>query len=437
LAPASNWKLELSVITAGQVLAALALLTLTRYFAFSLEPTAFGTLTVYLTAANFISGCFYSPATQALLRFTSGDELSSEAIRASNRIRRYIKTCIGVSVIICVATVVLGQQQRNGLDLRSAFGIVLVISTSCFQGTSSYFDARLAAARRRVPSAVSQVAQATLRVPACLWAVQTLGPNAESALLGYVISIGLTLPYQLYAVLQIRRPMLSDRVSSVGTVSVAKYSWPFSVYFIFGWIQQNAERFAIDHFLSRADIAYYQVIYQVTYYPLNFLSGSLGKFLEPIIFSGKGYSFRDLSALGGPRSGLLIALSVVASLGILLGVGPLVTILAPPAYHKFVHLAPLFLISGSTFLIAQLFVLPILARNATVPLLVAKVASPLVAAALVAFGGFRWGAAGIAVASVAGNLLYMALVVVTLRWCLLTVDKQSVVRRQMLNDGQQ
>ncbi len=425
MVPTSNWKVELSIITAGQVIAAIALLALTRYFAFSLEPTVFGTLTIYLTVANLISGCVYSPATQALLRFTSGNELSSEAIRAGGRIREYIASCVVISAIICAATLALGQQPPFRLDLRSTAGIALVIATSCLQGTSSYFDARLVAARRRFPSAVTQVAQATLRIPACVWALRAMGPTAEAALLGYVVSIALTLPYQIVSVFQLPRPEQSKVASSTETISVAKYSWPFSAYCIFGWIQQNAERFAIDQFLSRADIAFYQVIYQVTYYPLNFASSSLGRLLEPIVYSGEAKSFQSPRVLSGPKARLLIGLSLLVATGILLGVAPLVTFIAPPKYHKFVHLAPLFLLSGSTFLLAQLFVLPILARNATVPLLVAKVATPLVAAALVMFGGFAWGALGIAIASAGGNLLYMALVVVTLRWCQKTAKKET------------
>ena len=62
------------------------------------------------------------------------------------------------------------------------------------------------------------------------------------------------------------------------------YSWPFSTFGIFTWVQLASDRWALGMFGSTRDIGLFAVLFQVGYYPASLATGLAMQFLAPILY---------------------------------------------------------------------------------------------------------------------------------------------------------
>jgi O-antigen/teichoic acid export membrane protein len=189
------------------------------------------------------------------------------------------------------------------------------------------------------------------------------------------------------------------------------YAWPFAAWGVFTWAQLASDRWALQAFTSTAMVGRYAVLYQVGYYPLTLLSGLLMQLAVPILFSRAGDASQP-ERLAHTRQ--LNQFLVVATIGITLVVSIaavflhdwIFSILVAPSFRDVSYLLPLMVLTGGLFALGQTGSLLFLTGTTTHRLVSPKVATAVLAVALMIAGAKTWGLVGVVGAGIAHTLVY-------------------------------
>ena len=265
---------------AGQILSLIGTLIGVRVLTEYLSPSVYGTLGLSLTIAALFNEVIIGGLIGAFTRFYS-ISAKAEDVRGYLRGVRFlliIAVAIAVSLLLALTPVLLSGYE--GLTFGS--GLVIALFAVLF-GTGAALNAVLNGARRRSVVALNSVVDAWLKIGLAVLAIFLFGASASSVLTGYAISLSLVLAHQIYRVRQ-----LAGTAEGIGERKwdreMLMFAWPASVWGIFTWAQQVADRWSLQFFYSSAEVGLYSVVLQLGYFPMTLLMGMLGTFLTPIFF---------------------------------------------------------------------------------------------------------------------------------------------------------
>lgn len=416
---------EFSWVLAGQAVAAIGAIVGIRFLTKVLEPGAYGEVGLATAAIALPQQILFGPLASATLRsFSAAAEANCVGcFIGATKLLFHVSTGLLAALSALLAIALLGSGQSRWLPLL--FAAVLLCALS---GSNSLLDGIQNAARHRSVVAWHQAVGQWLRYVLAVTAVFALGPSGVAAMLGYALAAAVVLCSQVAIFRRKIRPLVvSESIPQANEVKtmagrMCEYGWPFAVYGIFTWAQIASDRWALQYFRSTSDVGLYQALYQVSYYPVTLASGLVVQLVTPILFATAGDGSDHVRV---QRTRHLVNTLVGASIGsTLLAVVTMVflrdrifALLVAPQYRPVASLAPAMTLAAGLFASAQVAVLSLLISVETRLLIVPKVATAIVGAALSFLGASVWGIKGVVAGSVAFSMLYLI-------WILFLVNRR-------------
>ncbi len=314
----------------------------------------------------------------------------------------------------------------------------------------SMIDGIQNAARQRMIVALHQGAGAWLRLAIVVEVARYLAQDANSILWSYSAGYGLVIVSQLYFLARtLRRAMrvaesggielgrtdlgraeLGGRESAHATGPMLRsmwaYTWPFSAWGVFTWIQASSDRWALGAFAGLDQVGLYQSLYQVGYYPIAMLTQFLLQVSTPIIFQRAGSGADTRRRMNAEELNNLLTRVVLGATGLValasyLGGHRLLALVLAPAYRAHSPLISLLILASGCFAAGQIKSLNFMTSLATHRLIAPKVVTAIAGAGLIVLGARYRGSYGVASAQLAFSMLYLA-------WIFLLDRRHSVLR---------
>jgi O-antigen/teichoic acid export membrane protein len=250
-----------------------------------------------------------------------------------------------------------------------------------------------------------------------------LGASAHSALLGYTISASAIFVSQiafLYFTVYTRAKEYGGSVEKTKNPTPIlwksrfwAFSWPFSAWGIFTWLQQASDRWSLQIFATTHDVGSYAPIYQLGFAPISMASGVAMAVLAPIIYQRSGDASDPARAAGAATTIRLVA-AVVFCLTLcgfaFLSISHrwLFSILVGEQFRMGSFLLPWMFLAGGTFATGQILSLKQMSDVQVKRLLAPKIATAVVGLALNVVGAALAGIVGVVFGMTASAMIYTA-----------------------------
>jgi O-antigen/teichoic acid export membrane protein len=407
-------------IIVGQITVILGSLVLVRVLTEFLTPAEYGQLALGLTLVALFGQTVFGGVSGGIVRYyTIANEKQDlhGYLAASRRLLLYgTVTAIAVGLVAAFGAIVLGYSQWFNIALAA---ILLAV----VNGYNSTLNGIQNAARQRAIVAMHKGLNAWLKIGLAMALFFLLGTNSGAVILGFAVSGLLVTLSQLLFLRRTIRPLpVGSPIPIIGDwpLKIWTYSWPFSVWGVFTWMQQVSDRWALGIFGSTQDVGYYAVVFQLGYTPITLLLGLSTTFLAPILFARAG----DATSADRNENVAQIVwrITIVALLGT--GSAVLVTsllhqwlfaLLVASEFRWISYLLPWVILAGGIFAAGQMLTLKLMSEMKARELLIPKIGTALVGVGLNVLGAAVAGVEGVVAAMVAFSAIYLAWIILLVR----------------------
>jgi O-antigen/teichoic acid export membrane protein len=197
--------------------------------------------------------------------------------------------------------------------------------------------------------------------------------------------------------------------------TLSGYAWPFTLFSYFYWLQASSDRWSLETYADTAAVGHYLVLFQLGYQPVTLLFAMACQLATPILFAHVGDAADSQRVRKTQRINMQIViwtlgLTVFATAAASLFHGLVLRLFTAADFRNVSYLLPVMVLSGGIFAAGQAASLLISSGNDTRQLIAPKIGTALLGVAF-NFLGARWyGMAGVAWASVAFSVSYLAAV---------------------------
>lgn len=273
-------------IVAGQIASVLGALVLVRVLTERLDPAQYGQLALGLTVAGLVNQVVMGGVDHGIGRFYSIAAEKQDLggyLHASWRLMVYATLAVlAIGLILMGGLLFLGHSQWMGLACA-----VLVFSV--LGGYNSVLNGIQNAARQRAIVAFHGGLDAWLKILLAVGVLFWLGNSSTAVVMGYALSSLLITGSQFIFLRRLIPPQNNlNRDSHQWILRMWAYSWPFSAWGIFTWVQQSSDRWALEAFATAQDVGLYAVLFQLGYTPISIGTNLAISFLGPILFQHSG-----------------------------------------------------------------------------------------------------------------------------------------------------
>lgn len=397
-------------IIAGQILTVAGTLYLVRILTERLAPAEYGQLALGLTVAGLLNQVIFGGIGNGICRYYAIAAEAGDLKEYLRNVRTLMAYGTLAAMVVGIALLILlhfsGHSQWVGLVLAGILFAVFGAYNSAISGIQN-------AARQRAIVAIHGGMNAWLKIFFAIAVMAWLGATSEAAVIAYVLStMVVTLSQIIFLRQTIPRCTLPRERQHDWIPKIWSYSWPFTAFGLFTWMQQVSDRWALDIFGSTTDVGYYAVLFQLGYSPILLVSGMATAFLSPILFqrSGNATSLARNNSVH-QLSWHLTSLSLyLTGLGTLLALALhewLFSFLVASEYRSLSGLLPWFVLAGGLFSAGQTLSLKLMSELKTSSIAVAKIVTALLGIGLNLIGGFFAGILGVTLALVAFSACYL------------------------------
>lgn len=400
---------EGSWIVIGQIASVFGALVLVRVLTEHLNPAQYGQLALGLTVAGLVNQVVMGGVCNGFSRFYSiaaEKEDLGGYWRASRRLILYATLAVLViGLALMGGLLFLGYTQWMAL---AAAALVL----SLVDGYNSAISGIQNAARQRAVVACHGGLNAWLRILLALGVLLWLGNSSTAVLIGYALSSLLVMGSQTVFL----RRLVSRQGAPGGgdrqwVRQIWSYSWPFSAWGIFTWIQQSSDRWALDAFTTMRDVGLYAVLFQLGYTPIAMATGLAMSFLGPILYQRSGNASDHarnavVHRLAWRITLFCMALTLVAFMLALNLHEWIFRLLVATEYRGASHLLPWMVLAGGIFAAGQMLALKMMSELKSKAMLWAKIGTAILGVLCNVYGASVAGVAGIVMAGVAFSAVY-------------------------------
>jgi O-antigen/teichoic acid export membrane protein len=396
-------------VLGGQVASVIGALVLVRLLTEYLEPAQYGLLALGLTIAGGVNQIVMGGVTAGIGRYYSIAAEKNDLpcyLYASRRLIGYATAVVAVIALLLVTGLLsLGYSQWIGLAAAALVFSVLGGYNASLSGIQN-------AARQRAIVAFHCGLDAWLKILLAVGAMLWLGSSSTAVVLGYALSSLLVTCSQLFFLRRlIRLQNNNPQPCSNWTPQIWAYSWPFSVFGIFTWMQQISDRWTLQIFASEHEVGLYAVVFQLGYVPIGLATGMAMTFLGPILYQRSGSATdrnRNMSvhriAWRITFAGLLIT-ALVFFLTFLLHEW-IFQALVSTKYHAVSSLLPWMVLAGGIFAAGQMLALKLMSEMKSAVMTTAKIVTAILGVGLNIYGASQFGVQGVVVALVAFSCIY-------------------------------
>lgn len=388
-----------------------------------LGPSEFGRLVLANTIIAFIGMNLFGPFGQGLMRFwaiSKNRGFLDAYYSISDYLAKYITLIVFIlsTIVIFLYIAILHKFNWVVLSILSIFiGIIsgnITLKIGIFTG-----------ARQRKHVALLNISNAFLRpLIATLLVVLTIS-NANVALVGYLLTtIIVFLVAKLYYSQNTSHIPLSQ-LNSKREISLFKglgreiflFSLLFLFWGIFTWIKTYCDRWALQLFHGSEVVGLFAVISRIALFLVNFNSGLLTTFFNPIAFQHAG-NLDNAHSLSSAKKVLTIMIVLyILNMSIIIGIfsifhQSLVLLISDRRYIKFSSLLPWLTATLAFYHLGEMLVSFGALLNQLKAFFLPKIISSIVAAIFIFFFVSKIGPLGIVWAFVFSSLVYTP-------WCLI------------------
>jgi O-antigen/teichoic acid export membrane protein len=279
---------EGSWIVAGQIAAVAGALVLVRVLTEHLDPAQYGQLALGLTIAGLVNQVAMGGVTGGIGRFYSISLEKGDLwgyLRASNRLMGYATLgASAIALVLMVGLFLTGQMQWLGLAAAVLIFSILSVYNSALGGIQN-------AARQRAIVALHGGMDAWLKIGLAVGVVLWLGSSSTAVVIGYALSALLVTVSQLFFLRRLLRRHGGNTHNS-STEDWARqmwlFSWPMMAGGLFNWGYYASQRWALELFVSTADVGKFYALTQVAYSPITMAAGLFMSMLVPILYARAG-----------------------------------------------------------------------------------------------------------------------------------------------------
>jgi len=279
---------EGSWIVIGQIVTVAGSLALVRVLTELLDPLQYGQLALGLTIGGLVNQVAMGGITTGIARFYSIAAEKGDLggyLRASKRLMGYATLGVGaVALILTGGLFVTGQSQWLGL-------LAAVLIFSILSGYNSALNNIQNAARQRAIVALHGGMDAWLKIGLATVVVWWVSSSSTAVVIGYAFSALLVTGSQLFFLKRLLRrhegvtQILSDEDWER---RMWIFSWPMMAGGLFNWGYYASQRWALELFVSTADVGKFYALTQIAYSPVSLAGAMVMSLLVPILYARVG-----------------------------------------------------------------------------------------------------------------------------------------------------
>lgn len=407
-------------IILGKAAAVLGSLALVRVLTEFLTPAEYGQLALGLTLVTLFGQVVFGGLSAGIGRHyaIAGEIHDLHGYLAASRKLLFYGTVIALVIgsALAVGISVFGNYQWAGIALAATLLAVLAGYNSTLNGIQN-------AARQRAIVALHSGLYAWLKIGLAVALVLWLGSTSVVVILGFAASAFLVTLSQLLFLRRTVKPLpTGSPLPKVGDwpSKIWTYSWPFSTWGVFTWMQQVSDRWALGLFGTTQDVGFYAVVFQLGYTPIALLLGLFMTFLAPILFHRAG----DATSVERNED----VHQIVWRITIMALVGTGLAVMATWVFHGWIfglfvatefrwisYLLPWVVLAGGIFAAGQMLSLKLMSEMKARALLSPKMATAVVGIGLNVAGSATAGVEGVVAAMVVYSTIYLAWIIVLAR----------------------
>ena len=267
-----------------------------------------------------------------------------------------------------------------------------------------------------MPVAFHGALDAFLKITFVLILIRIFGANEVAVISDYCLSLLIVIISQLITLNMSReKENGSKRVGSEWAKKIWTFSWPFSIFGIFTWVQQSSDRWSLEHFVTVGDVGQYAVLFQIGYMPIVLAVGIISSYLGPILYQRSGThknQWKDVSVhnLTYKVVYITLALTAIVFATTLIAHNLIFELLVSSQYRSKSNLLPWMVLSGGVFAASQILAMKFISEMRSKELTTVKVLTSIFGTALnvisVTIAGLDGAVLGLLAFSFS-NLLYM------------------------------
>ncbi len=400
---------EGSWIVVGQIASVLGALVLVRVLTERLDSTQYGQLALGLTVAGLVNQVVMGGVNNGISRFYSiaaEKEDLGGYLRASRRLMNYAT----------LAVLVIGLTLVGGLlfmDYTKWIALaVAALVFSILSGYNSTLSGIQNAARQRAIVAFHGGLDAWLKILLALGVLLWLGNSSTAVVIGYALSSFLVTGSQFIFL----RRLISRQSKPNGdgrqwVLQMWAYSWPFSTFGIFTWVQLSSDRWALEAFTTTQDVGLYAVLFQLGYTPISMATGLAMSFLGPILYQRSGnatdHTRNDNVHRLAWRTTLFCMVLTLIAFMLALGLHDWIfRLLVAMDYRNTSYLLPWMVLAGGIFAAGQMLALKMMSELKSKAMIWAKIGTAILGVLFNLYGASVAGVMGIVMAAVAFSAIY-------------------------------
>lgn len=385
----------------GQILSVTGGLLLVRVLTEYLSPDQYGQLTLGLTLASLVNqvimGGIVAGATRYYVFAVETKDLT-DYLYATRNLLIYATTIVAIiGLMSLVAMKLFGYTYLIGL----VFGVLLYAILNGYIGVLGGIQN---AARQRAVVALHSGLDAWLKIPVVIVALLWFGVSSSIVVAGYVFSLLIIIASQFIffrqKIAHFSRP---KRDHQEWISKIWDYSFPFSVWGAFTWMQMISDKWALKFFGSLSDVGQYAVLFQLGYTPIALITGLAVSFLGPILFQRSG-STGDKDGIASVRRitwQITYFALLCTFLGFIITLGIhnwLFRHLVASEYRASSYLLPWIVLAGGIFAAGQMLALKLMSDMNPASMTAAKIVTALIGIFLNIAGAMLFGVKGIIIA---------------------------------------
>ena len=407
---------EGSWVAGGQIVSLVGALVLVRVLTEYLTPAEYGQLALALTAVGLINQVALGGISAGAGRFYSIAKEKDDIAGYFRATRYLLLVAIGLIAVFTLAT--LSVMTLSSLHQWIALALVAVFY-SVLAGTNSVLNNIQNAARQRSVVALHGGMDAWLKIGFAILIITVLGAQSSFVVLAFAGSSFVVILSQLVFLRKLEPEVFSVQAEHLPLdweTQIWSFSWPFTAWGLFTWVQQASDRWALEYFTGMSEVGQYAALFQLGYAPIGVLTGYSVTLIGPILYQRSG-SAENLASnysvhrLAWKMFYLALALTVGGFIFTAIMHEWLFAWLVAEDFRSNSNLLCWFVLAGGVFAAGQILSLKLLSELRSQTMITMKVVSALLGLFANVIGAAYFGLIGIIAALQFFSLVFVAWVV--------------------------
>lgn len=400
---------EGSWIVIGQMATLAGSLVLVRLLTEYLSPIEYGQLALGLTVAGLVNQVVMGGVGNGIGRFYSIAAETNDLrgyLRASRRLLAYATAVVvAIALVLMAGLLWLGYSRWMGLAAAALVFSVLSGYNSSLNGIQN-------AARQRAIVALHGGLDAWLKILLAVGVILWLGSSSTAVVIGYAGSSLLVTGSQLFFLRRLIPYQSKPGGDSTQWVrQMWAYSWPFSTWGVFTWMQLSSDRWALAAFATTRDVGQYAVLFQLGYTPISIATGLAMNFLGPILYQRSGDATdptrnAEVHRLIWRITSFSFLITLIGFVFALVFHAWIFRLLVASEYRSVSYLLPWVILAGGLFAASQMLAIKLSSELRSAAMLRVKIVTAILGVLLNIYGASVAGLQGIVGAVVGFSVIY-------------------------------